>query len=152
MTAPSLTRIGVVVDRLVAIAKTLGEDLQVVDGPYIGELDPRVFVIGLMESPERPGYSTSVRRQEGMGRPRLVEDFEVRCLLSIASGDIDMEAVRNECVQILTNLDVALRDDHHQADVWDRVLFGPRTDWVPLQTPNGAVCNVLFTVEGTSLL
>lgn len=152
MSNPSLTRIDVVVAKIVAIAQALEHDLQVIDGPYLGELDPRVLVVGLMESPERPGYSTSVRRQEGMGRPRTVEDFEVRCLLSIASGDTDMDAVRAECVQIITDLDVALRDDHTAPGVWDRVLFGPRTDWVPLQTPAGAVCNVLFTVDGTSLL
>lgn len=153
MSGPALTRVAVVVDKIIEIAKDLDVgDLDVVDGPRVGELDDRVLVVGLMESAERPGYVAEVRRQEGMGRPRLVEDFEVRCLLSIASGDIDVAELREECVTIITALDEALRSSSRVGDVWDRVMFGPRTDWVPLQASEGAVCNVLFTIEGTSLL
>ncbi len=150
--APSLTRIDVVVDTLIELASGIDPALQVLDGPHVGEILADVIVVGLSENPERPGYTTSVSRLEGFGRPRLEENWTVRCLLSVMTGDSDIPAMRARAVAIITALDTALRDAHHLEGVWDRARFGSEAQWVPIQYEQGTVVNVLFTVEGTSLL
>jgi len=150
--ADQITRIGDVIGKLVEIAGTLDPDvLQVMDGPTVGELAEQVLLIGMPDG-NRPGYKTTNTRQQGMGRPRLQESWQVHCLLSLASGSDDLLALRNRAVELFGDLDTKLRDDHTVAGVWDRAALLGDMDWIPLQGPTGATLAILFDVSGESLL
>jgi hypothetical protein len=150
--ANQITRIGDVISKLVEIARTLDPDvLQVLDGPTIGELDEQVLLVGMPDG-NRPGYKTSVTRQEGMGRPRMRESWDVHCLLSLASGSEDLLELRSRAVALFGLLDTKMRDDHTVAGVWDRGALLGDMDWIPLQGPTGATLAILFDVSGVSLL
>lgn len=151
----ALSRMPSVVDRLVAEARTATDVEQVLDGPHLGFLMSDVLVLGFTESADRSGYESRVSRQEGYGRPRLVEDFVVRCLVTTATGDTDEQAVarlRARCGEVLAALDEHLRDLGPVQGLWERVALTGDTDWIPLQDDSGAAMNVLFTIEGTALL
>ena len=151
MAGPGPTRIAQVIDTLLALCAT-STGLQVTDGPHLGELMDEAICLGFTDGPERPGYAVAVRRQEGMGRPRLAEDFTVRSLLTISSGDTDMSALRGRAADLLGQIDTALRDDVVHGGAWDRAALGGEMEWIPIQHSAGATVNVFFTVEGTSLL
>jgi hypothetical protein len=148
---PRLTRISAVVDRLVTLC---GEatGLQVVDGPFVGELADDTLLLGIPDG-NTPGYRTTVTRQEGLGRPRLVEAWEVHCLLSLASAAETIPQLRARASSLLGSLDDTLRADVRSDGVWDRAGFGNSDmSWIPLQGPTGATLAVLFSLEGESLL
>lgn len=151
MTGPAVTRIADVLDALIGLIETAAPDLQVADGPVIGETLAEAICVGFTEGQDRPGYDTTYRRQDGMGR-RLVEDWSVRCFLTIASGDSEMRPLRQRAAAILGAIDAALRAQSNRPDAWDRALLSGTADWVPVITPQGGLCNVFFSVEGTSLL
>lgn len=151
MTGPSVTRIADVVDALIDLIGTAAPELQVADGPVIGETLAEAICVGFTESQDSPGYDTTYRKADGMGR-RLVEDWSVRCFLTIASGDVEMRPLRRRAAAILGTIDGALRDQAYRPDAWDRALLSGTADWVPVITPQGGLCNVFFAVEGTSLL
>ncbi|MHB1063533.1 MAG: hypothetical protein ACYC1Z_03405 [Georgenia sp.] len=146
-----VTRIPAVVDllRQVAVDAT---GLQVIDGPHVGELMDEAIVIGFTDSVDRPGYSTTWERQPGFGAPSLRENFTVRCLLTVASGSIDMAVLRARCGEELAKFDAALRDRHVADGVWDMAGLSGEAEWLPLQAPDGASMTVVFTVEGACLL
>ena len=147
-----ITRIGDVIGKLVEIAATLDPDeLQVLDGPTIGELAEQVLLVGMPDG-NQPGYKTTNTRQQGMGRPRLQESWDVHCLLSLATGSDDLGGLRTRAVELLGELDTKLRDEHTVAGVWDKAALLGDMDWVPLQGPTGATLAILFDVSGTSLL
>lgn len=146
-----LTRVGLVVDALIVACKT-ATGLQVTDGPIIGELMYEALVVGFTDSPDRPGYELDVSRQDGMGRPRLRENFTVRCLLTLTSGTTDPKPLRDRAVAYLGLIDDALRDEHVSTGVWDRAALTGRFEWIPVQHEGGATVNVLFEVAGSSLL
>ena len=145
------TRMPAIVDRLGAIMKE-ATGLQIIDGPHIGELMDEAIVIGFTESADRPGYQSTITRQPGYGAPSLLEEFTVRCLLTIASGDTDIAALRNACGGHLNDLAVALAVEHVAEDVWERAALGGDAEWLPLQGQDGAAMSVIFTVEGACLL
>ena len=151
MAGPGPTRIHAVVDKLIDIS---GEatGLQVLDGPHVGEVMLEALCVGFTDGPDRPGYTVDVSRQQGMGRPRLQEDFTVRVLMTITSGDTDMATLRSRAAALIGQLDTALRDDVVVDGVWDRAVVGGAMDWIPIQHEQGATCNVIFTVEGSGLL
>lgn len=151
MAGPSPTRIHLVVDKLLEISGD-ATGLQVLDGPHVGEVMLEAIVVGFTDGPDRPGYSVDVARQDGLGRPRLREDFTVRMLMTVTSGDIDMAALRTRAATLVGQLDTALRDDDVVAGVWERAALGGEMQWIPIQHTQGATCNVLFEVVGSSLL
>lgn len=147
------TRIGDVVDHVRQVtAAAVGEGWQVLDGPLIGELMDKAVVVGFTESVDRPGYTTAREQMDGYGRPSYREDFTVRCLLTIASGDTDLAPLRDQATTALAAIEDALRAQHVAAGVWNRAGLTGDTQWIPLQDPNGAAMNVIYTVEGTCLL
>lgn len=146
----ALTRIDAVVDALVELCRT-ATGLQVVDGPFVGELDDNVLILGVPDG-STPGYTTTPTRQQGMGRAHLREAWEVRCLLSLSGGD-DVHALRAQAAAHIGALDDALRDVSAASLAWDRAgVAGSNMSWVPVQGPTGAVMAVLFSFEGESLL
>lgn len=151
MTGPSLTRIDVVVDALIDLLVS-ATGLQVADGPHIGEVMAEAICVGFSQGPDLPGYETRVARQDGMGRPRMLEEFTVRMFMTISSGEDDMATLRARAAALLGLIDTALRDAHHNAGVWDRASIGPSVEWVPVFDATGGLCNVFFTVVGASLL
>lgn len=150
-----LSRMPQIVDRLVAEARAATDLEQVLDGPHLGELLADCLVIGLTDSADRAGYESRVTRQEGVGRPRLVEAFVVRCLVTSATGDTDEHAVarlRARCGKVLADLDAHLRALGPVQGLWDQIGLTGDTDWIPLQDQDGAAMNVLFMIEGAALL
>lgn len=150
-----VSRMPAVVGRLVTEARTATDLEQVLDGPHLGEVMSDCLVLGFTDSADRPGYESTITRQDGTGRPRLVEEFIVRCLVSIASGDTDEAAVsrlRARCGDVLAAIDTHLRGLGPVPGVWDRAALTGDTEWIPLQDQDGAAMNVLFTIEGAALL
>lgn len=150
-----VSRMPAIVGRLVEEAREATDVEQVFDGPHLGQLMSDVLVLGFTESADRPGYESRVTRQEGAGRPRLIEAFVVRCLVSTASGDTDEAAVanlRNRCGKVLADLDEHLRDLGPVTGLWSHVALTGDTEWIPLQDQDGAAMNVIFTIEGAALL
>jgi hypothetical protein len=150
--SPTLTRIPVVLPRLVQIATDALDDVQVLDGPRAGELDARILIVGLPGDGGRAPYSTSTTQQDGLGRPRLREDWTVHCLLSLATGTADVAGMRTACGSALGHLDDALRDAHVVPGVWDRARLGGDMDWLAMPTTTGALCSVVFDITGSGLL
>ncbi len=150
-----LSRMPQIVDRLVTEAREATDLEQVLDGPHLGEVMADCLVIGFTESADRAGYESTVARQDGSGRPRLVEEFVIRCLVTTATGDTDEAAVRRlrtRCGDVLAALDTHFRDLGPVQNLWQQVALTGETEWIPLQDQDGAAMNVLFTIEGTALL
>jgi hypothetical protein len=147
---PTLTRVPQVVSALVALAGALEADLQVVDGPFVGELGANVLMLGFPEG-DHAAYDATVTRQEGM-RSRLRESWTVHCLLSRTSGEIALTGLRDQCAQTLAALDAAMREHATHDDAWQLARVAGSMQWLPINGPHGSSCNVLFDIEGTSLL
>lgn len=157
MTVPTITRIDAVLTALAAVAAAALTDvepaIEVMDGPRLGELPWRHFMLGITDSPDTAPYTTHLVRQEGLGRPRYTEEWEVRCGLCLADGSADVAGLRAEAAQVLGRLDEALRDAHVQAGVWDEVGVGEADmRWYPVPNETGATVLVFFSLEGSSLL
>lgn len=151
MTGPQVTRIHLVVTAVIELMRDV-TDLQVTDGPHVGEIASEAICVGFTDSPDLPGYDTTIVRQDGLGRPRMLEQFTIRSFLTVGSGDPDMPALRLRAATILGLIDGALRDEHHSRGVWDRAALGGRVDWVPWVDSSGGLCNVFFSIEGASFL
>lgn len=154
MTTPVVSRIGAVVDAVVALARTIDDGLQVADGITVGVPQSRALCIGFTDSPDRPGYTTSWERQEGYGA-RLQEDFTIQCFLTLTTGDHDDGAakrLRDDATALLGALDGALRAARGRDAVWERAGLSGAAEWVAAILPEGSICNVRFDVVGTALL
>lgn len=148
----AVTRINDVVDTLVDVIQTAAPELQVADGPVIAELLSEAICVGFSDGVDRPGYSTDYTRQEGLGRVRYQEDWSVRCFLTVSSGDTAMKPLRDRAAAILGAIAAALADKTRAPEAWDRAALSGAADWVPVIDAQGGLCNVFFTVEGSSLL
>jgi hypothetical protein len=149
----AVTRLHVTLRELVTLATAAvgDEGVQVLDGPFVGELANDVLLLGLPDGGQ-PGYRATVTRQEGYGRPRLTEEWSVHCMLSLTTGTNDVAALRERGAGLLAELDEQLRDHAKVDGVWDRASIGGQMDWVPLLGPAGASVTVLFDITGAALL
>ncbi|WP_182112891.1 hypothetical protein [Actinotalea sp. JY-7876] len=156
MSGPTITRIPGVVDALLELLRdALPDEVQVADGPTIGVILQEALCVGFSEATDSPGYQATLERSQGMGRPRFEEQFEVRCFLTVASGDTDDGSVRRartRCAEHLVVIDGALRDAHVTGGAWDRAALGPDMRWTPVVDSEGTLCNVFFSIVGASLL
>lgn len=157
MTAPAISRIDDVLTALATIAAAALEDvtpaIEVMDGPRLGELPWRHVMFGIPDGDIAP-YTTSYTRQDGLGAPRYVEEWEVRCGLCLAHGANDVAPLRAEAVEVLGMLDTALRTAHTGPTVpWDEAGLGESgMRWYAAQNGDGATVLVYFSLEGASLL
>lgn len=149
----AVTRLHVTLNELVTIATAAmgSEGVQVLDGPFVGELANDVLLLGLPDGAQ-PGYRATVGKQQGYGRPRLVEEWDVHCMLSLTTGTNDVAGLRERGATLLAALDDGLRDRVTVEAVWDRASVAGQMDWVPLLGPAGASVTVLFDVSGAALL
>lgn len=157
MTTPTLTRIDAVLTNLVAVAgaalKGVDPELEVMDGPRLGELPWKHLMFGITDSPDVAPYTTQVTRQDGLGAPRYVEAWEVRCGLCLAHTGNDIAPLRAQAVDVLAALDEALRAVNVRRGVWDDAGLGEAgVQWYPVRNQGGATVLVFFSVEGSSLL
>lgn len=153
--SPAITRVPAVIDHLLDLFRAASPHLQVADGPTIGVVMSEAICVGFSENPDSPGYETSVEKMDGIGRPRYVEAFTVRCFLTLSAGDTDegsVKRLRDRAGELLALLDTALRADHTKTGIWDRAQLGSEFGWVPIIDEHGTVCNVFFSVIGASLL
>ena len=147
----TLTRVPQVAAALVALAEGLGvTGLQVVDGPFVGELAADCLVLGFPEGGSA-AYDATVVRQPGM-RTRLQESWTVHCLLSMTSGRIALTDLRERCADTLAALDGALREHATEDGAWQSARIDGAMQWLPINGPSGSSCNVIFDISGTSLL
>lgn len=161
MAGDILTRVGDVVEAILAIAEHLAQDmvdadpenqLEVHDGPALEVLYDRALVLGLTDGPDNPGYRSSIDRAQGMGR-RKVETVTVHCLLTLSTGDDDAIArLRSQCSTVMRELDERLRTDDVVTRPWQRVAVLGDGEWVPLLHQAGSTVNVLFDIEAECLL
>jgi hypothetical protein len=149
----AVTRLDVTLRELVEIATAAvgGEGVQIIDGPYVGELSADVLLLGLPDG-NQPGYRATVTRQQGYGRPRLTEEWLVHSMLSLTTGTNDVASLRERGALLLALLDEQLRDRVKVDDVWDRAGLEGQMDWVPLLGPSGASVTILFDIAGSALL
>lgn len=148
----SVTRMPEVIDALIDVLNGIG-GFQVTDGPIIGELMDNAVVVGLTEGPESPGYRTELEPLEGLGRRRYRERWTIHCLLTLATGQTDMAALRSRAGGMLAQIIEALRDEApSRPRPWDAVPAIARTEWAPIQSPQGAVINIVFDIDGSCLL
>ena len=156
MTAPTITRIADVLAALKTLAEAATAGVvgfEVLDGPRLGELPWKHLMLGITDTPDTPPYTTHYSRQEGFGRPRYVEEFTIRCGLTVADGSGNLAGVRAEVVSILGLLDVALRDAHTDSGTWDQIGIGEADmTWYPVPNQDGSTVLVFFSIEGSSLL
>lgn len=149
---PTTTRVPAVVDALVerATASRPG-DADVVDGPVAAQgLSERVLVIG-WPGDDGDAVSNDITRAEGLGH-RYFETFEVHCVASVVSGNTDMKATRDEALAIVNGVEALLKEDRGLGGACDQAGLGPSMRWAQAQTPDGSVCEVLFSVVGKAAL
>lgn len=147
---PGTTRIPQIIDKLISLAAE-ATGLQVTDGAHIGELDDEALCIGLTLA-ESAGYNVEVAKVPEYGRARYRENFSIRCMLSLLTGETDMKPLRQRAGEHLGALTNALTAAPRQDGVWDEIGFGNNAEWIPLQTDQGAAMSVIFTIDGACLL
>jgi len=152
-----ITRVPAVLEKLVEVATAALADVEpavvVMDGPRLGELPWRHLMLGITDSPDTAPYSTHYTRQDGLGRPRYVEEWTVRCGLCLADGGDDLAGLRAEAAELLGLLDAALGDAHVTEGVWDDVGLGEADmQWYAVPNKAGSTVLVYFSIEGSSLL
>lgn len=146
------TRVPEVVDAFVARMTTALDGVaEVVDGPVAAENLPEVVLVVGWPGDDGDAVSNTVERAQGYGH-RYVEVFEIHCVASVVSGDVDMKATRDRAKAIVDAVSVALKADRALGGVCDLVNLGPSMRWAEAQTPDGSVCEVLFSVAGKAAL
>lgn len=147
---PATTTVPAIIDQLITICHDATE-LQVTDGAHIGEIDDYALCVGIVLA-NQAGYTSEVSRTQTMGRVRLTEEFTVRCLLSLQSGDVPIKTLRDHAGDYLGRIQTALADHARVEETWDRVGMGGKVEWIPILGPDGASMSVLFVIEGACLL
>lgn len=148
---PETTRVPAVIDALIVGVNASMPDLQVVDGPPGPiALHDDVLAVGF-RGPEGTSANASLERQPGYGN-RELEVFEIFCTFSSAAGDVAMKPRRDTCQDFLVELDALLKADQTLGGVADVVTLTGTVRWSQDQTPDGAVCDVAFSVAGKALL
>lgn len=158
------TRVGPVLVALVDLCRQVAADLedgdpdaliQVNDGPKLGFTYERALIVGVTDGAGRPGYSTTIDRAPGMGRPRMQESLSVRMLLTLSTGlseDDSVGELRDLATAVMGAIDVKMRDDFVRAGAWDQGMVAGETEWIPLLHDRGTTLNVLFEVQAVCLL
>ena len=147
------TRVPATVDALFTRleAAFTGDGVLVLDGPVTGsDIPDDVLVIG---HPGGDGVSVSndVTRVQGLGH-RYAETFEIRCCFSSRTGSTNMKARRDRCYWALGIVEDALKQDRGLGGVVDLAGLGPSMQWGQEQHPDGATCDVVFSVVGKATL
>ena len=144
----STTRADEVIDRLVAVISA-ATGVQTLDGPQMEVADEAILV---RSSPTGPGYTSTLTREPGFGRPRLREDWSVSVTVSVWRGSDAVPAARRRLVSLIGLVDDAVRDSHRVDGVWqDAAIEGDLAiDQAPYR--DGQVLMGTFTVQGVSLL
>lgn len=149
---PTTTRVPAVVDALVArVTELVGDTAFVLDGPRAAQDLPEAVVVIGQPNTAGQSFSNDVERAEGLGH-RYVEVFEVHCVVSVVSGNIDMKALRDRCHALLALIEQGLKQDRGLGGACDLVGLGPSMQWAQAQTEDGAVCEVAFGVVGRAAL
>lgn len=122
------------------------DDWQVLDaGPGAIDVEPDVLIVGFADF-DGTAVTANVQRSQGMGH-RYTETYEVRCMLSSERGDEDVATPRARCVAGLALVEAALTTDNGVGGVVDQAQLAGAQQWAQAQTPQGATCEVAFTIE-----
>lgn len=143
MTAP---RFGAVIDALVTLVGTTSAQ-EVYDGPPNTTTAATDYVvIGGTEDPDDEPSSFD-QNWNGLGRNGKVETGEITCAILVGTGDDDVKTVRDRALEILGEVETAVRDDPSLGGVltggWCQVSGGRH---VQRRNSQGLYVRVLFTV------
>lgn len=138
-----------VIDGLVTLASDLfeGEGVRVVDGPAPQKVSgKKLLMIGW--DPNSPIHVIA-RREESSLDADPTEVGEVACYIAWADGGKDMKVARDGAVDILTRLDVAIREDQAGlGGACDLAELGPDAGIWQYQTgEDGATVGIPFSVR-----
>lgn len=147
------SRAPLVVDALIALFTPTEapdeplKDLQVIDGPLISESslanDALLVAPG---TPDEPGAVATLLPQSSLGRQTYLERVEVTMSLSCYSGDTAMSERRTRAAALFAAVKARVDGAQVREDVWERLYLGPQSAWYPVQTEQGAVMAVGFTL------
>lgn len=156
------SRAALVIDTLVTLCRNPLEvggeydlaGVDVLDGPPLASgssLADDVISVAPGEA-DNPGAVVTRTPQSSLGRQSYLESVEVAVVCSSYSGDTDMGKRRARCVELFDAL--KRRIDAHQVypGVWDQVRLGDSEEWTPVQSENGCVVYVGFTVVASAIL
>lgn len=134
---------------LVALAREVLPDLEVVDGPIGGrKFAGDVLVIGWSDG-ATPSVLASRTEPDYGGRQR--EEGDVVCVVDVYGGDPDWSALRARAEEVLDALERALVDrpglDGALAGAW----FGEAMEWTQADMPDGCAVRVGFAVHYVAL-
>jgi hypothetical protein len=123
------------------------DDWQVLDaGPGGNDVEPDVLIVGFADF-DGTAVTSDVQRSQGMGH-RYTETYEIRCMLSAERGDDDtITEARARVVEGLALVEAALTADNGVGGVVDQAQLSGSQAWAQAYTPQGATCEVAFTIQ-----
>jgi hypothetical protein len=147
MDAPS-SRVPAVLEALLTrLNATMTPDgWQVFDaGPGAEDLELDVLIVGFADF-DGTAVSEDATRTQGLGH-RYTETIEVRGMLSSERGDETVDEPRARCLAGLALVEDALTLDNGVGGVVDQAQLAGSRAWAQSQTPQGATCEVAFTIQ-----
>lgn len=142
---PTSFRGGDVANGLVQLAEATLTDVRVIDGPAPNKpSEKQILLVGWAPFIDR--HMVARRRDEDIVG-RMVEEGEIACYIAVGHGDTTIEPMRERAVEILTELEDAIRAAVAKDLGADEVSVGPNSTMTQHQDRNeGASVGLAFTV------
>jgi hypothetical protein len=130
---------------LVSLAESVLTGVEVFDGPASSKPNSKeLLLVGWAPVVDR--HAVARRRDEDMVG-RMTEDGEIACYIAVGHGDTTIVPVRERAVEILAQLEEAIRDDETGLGA-DEISIGPNMTLTQHQDANeGASVGLAFTVS-----
>lgn len=132
---------------LVALAETSLPGVRVIDGPAANKPSEKtLLMVGWAPWVDR--HAASRRSEEGL-TGRMTEQGEVACYIAVGHGDTNIVPVRERAVEILEQLEQAIRADQTRlGGAVDHAFIGEGITLTQYQDPNeGASVGLAFAVS-----
>ncbi|MEV8636517.1 hypothetical protein AB0395_33205 [Streptosporangium sp. NPDC051023] len=140
-----LSTVPAVLDALVAAARQVLPNVQVLDGQPVTSTEPDVIAVGFTGIPgEAAVQATEERAQMGIAPDR--ERYDITCLASALRGETDAQAVRLRAFELLE----AIRSELRRDPTLGGLVMSARLAVLSLtaqQTSAGAEATVQFIVR-----
>lgn len=131
---------------LVQLAGDALTGVRIIDGPAPAKpSEKEILLVGWAPFIDR--HMVARRRDEDIVG-RMTEEGEIACYIAVGHGDTTIQPVRDRAVEILADLEAAIRDaDARDLDA-DEVFVGPNSTMTQHQDRNeGASVGLAFTVS-----
>lgn len=140
MRPPQATRIGAVIDALLAACSAI-PNLSVIDGPTTEAPRRDLLAIGVGNE-----SMMVTQTQRGLG-VAYTEEAQIVCGLSSWSGSAGVKPRRDRCIDLLGQIRAIIDADPRLGGVCDLALMGPQTSWQQGNGSAGSWCSVGFSVQ-----